>query len=71
MDATDPTDPPSQSRPDAERTAAAGEEHADARERVDHLEDRGTDDTGTPEEPRRFIDEGSEGTEYEDNAIAP
>ena len=71
MEATDPTAPPSQARPDHERTTELGEELDDSRERVEHLEDRGADDTGTPEEHRRFIEEGTEGTEYEDNAIAP
>lgn len=71
MDASDPTDPPSQARPDDERTAALGEELDDSRERVERIEERGADGAATPEPRRRFIQEGTEGTEYEDNAIAP
>lgn len=71
MDAADPTDPPSQARPDDERAEVLDEELDDARERVERLEDRGADESGTPDEHRRFIEESTEGTAYEDNAIAP
>lgn len=61
-DPIDPTDPPSQSEGDEARIDQLEHEVEWAREQVERH-----DDGKGP----AFVDEGSEGTEVEDDAIAP
>ncbi len=61
-DPIDPTDPPSQAEGDGERIEQFEEDVDGAREQVERH-----DDADGP----AFIDEGSEHTDVEDDAIAP
>lgn len=56
----DPTAPPAQARPDDERARALEDDLDDAREEVEHIEDRGAGDTGTPEPHRRLLEQGAD-----------